>query len=395
MNCLTKEQQRQVLMLMCRHNGINDIVEITGHSANTVRGHLARFGEALAASHDRLVRGISPRRIEVDELWSYVYAKREKNITREPGKRPPPADRGAFFTWAAMDPDTKVFITWQVGDRSENTGRRFLADLYVRVLGRTLITSDGYGVYPDAIKAIFGPDADHVSIQKEIKGWRNPETGERGTHVISMEKVLETGKLEDLSLASTSLVERLNASIRNFVSRFTRQTYRFSKKLENHVHAHSIFVMYYNFVKPHRGFKGAERHFTPAMKAGLTDRLWSVDDLIDEVDRYWQHKAMQPMLRVVPPPKYVPLQPGHSSSLPFFVMYAPKKREARVHNGECRNCRHGIGRKDGGAGSNRWYAFETERAARRCAESLAPLNYSVCSMCVTGQYVRHRVRSRR
>jgi hypothetical protein len=82
--------------------------------------------------------------------------------------------------------------------------------------------------------------------------------------------------------------------------------------------------MYYNFVKPHRGLTGAERHFTPAMKAGLTNRVWSYDDILDEVDGYWRHKALQPTLQLVEPRKYVPLAAGKASPLPYFVMYSPK-----------------------------------------------------------------------
>jgi hypothetical protein len=123
-------------------------------------------------------------------------------------------------------------------------------------------------------------------LKKEFKKWWNPQTGESGNVLTAVEKTAQNQSRVDISLASTSLVERLNASIRNSISRFTRQTYKFSKRLENHIHAQSIFVMYYNFVKPHRGLTGAERHFTPAMKAGLTNRVWSYDDILDEVDGY-------------------------------------------------------------------------------------------------------------
>jgi IS1 family transposase len=293
----------------------------------------------------------------------------------------------------ALDPDSKLLISWQVGNRDEKTGLSFLADLNSRVEDRVLITTDGFPLYKDAIKKIFGTMAEHVVVQKNIESWRNPETGERGTRVIEFTKVPQTRGPIDLALASTSLVERLNASIRNFSSRFTRQTFKFSKKLSNHVHAQAIFVMYYNFVRQHDGLKGAERHWTPAMKAGRSNRIWSYDDLLNEVDDYWRHKAMQPTLRVASPRQYTPLAAGESSSLPYFVMYSPIKREAKVHKGHCGNCRQGVGRKASRAGSNEWYAFETEREARRCAEALAPVEHSVCSLCVKGTYVKHQVRS--
>lgn len=394
MNVLSRKKQRLILNLMCRDNCIADIVDVTGHSPNTVRHYLTRFGEALLASHDRLVRGLAPKRLELDEIWSYVYAKRERNISHKEGHRAPPPDRGEYYTWTALDPDSKLLISWAVGSRGAKTGGMFMADLYIRITGNPLITTDGHLVYPALIKKIFGTTADHVAIEKDIESWWNPETGERGSRVKSMEKVLKTRSPVDLSLASTSLVERLNGSIRNHNSRFTRQTYKFSKRLQNHVHSQAIFTMYYNFTRKHHGLKGPYRHHTPAMMAGLTDKIWSYDDLLDEVDRYWEHKAFRPALQAVPPRPYVPLAAGESSSLPYFVMYSPIKREAKVHKGTCGNCRQGVGRKANRAGSNQWYAFETERAARRCAETLAPIEHSVCSLCVTGHYGRHRVKSK-
>ena len=104
MRVLNRNQQRQILMLMCRSNGVGDIVEITGHSPNTVRRYLARFGEACAAIHDCDVRGLRIRRAEVDEIWSYVYAKEEARVSKDQNKRPPPPDLGAFWTWVAIDP---------------------------------------------------------------------------------------------------------------------------------------------------------------------------------------------------------------------------------------------------------------------------------------------------
>jgi IS1 family transposase len=376
---------------MSHGSGIRDIAELTDHSQTTIRRYLARFGEALTASHDRLVRGISPVRIQADELWSYVYAKRGRNINVENRKRSMPANFGAVYTWVAFDPDSKLVISWQIGDRGEKACASIMADLNSRIEGHVLISTDGHVVYENSISTVFGDLATHVKMEKEIKSWWNPETGEKGSRVSQMEKIHVSGKPVDLALASTSLIERLNASIRNYTSRFTRQTYCFSKKLENHTHAHSIFAMYYNFVKAHRGLK--EKHWTPAMKAGLTNRVWSYDDLLDEVDRYWAHKALTPNLSLVSERKYVPLSAGQASPLPYFVMHSPVKREAKVHKGSCRNCRQGVGRKDGRS-RNQWYAFATERDARRCAETLAPLDNSVCSMCVVGHYVKHRVRSR-
>jgi hypothetical protein len=230
---------------------------------------------------------------------------------------------------------------------------------------------------------------------KEIKPWRNPETGERGSKVVRMDKVPKTDGEIDLQLASTSLVERFNSSTRNFVSRYTRQTYKFSKRLSAHVHAMAIYAVYYNFTKEHSGLKKPEQHLTPAIKASLADRVWEFDEILDKVDEYWERQTQQqPVLQIVPPRPFVPLKPGETSSLPYFVMYSPNKREAKIHKGHCHNCRHGHGRKRE-PDANQWYAFATLQEARRCTQMLAPLDSSDYSICITGHYVRHYVRSKR
>lgn len=394
MNCLKREDQRQILKLMCRHSGINDIVDFTGHSPNTIRRQLARFGEGLASAHDRLIRNVKASRIEVDEHWAFVYAKRDRNLSRGPRKRQPPLDRGSYYTWVGLDPDTRLLISQYTGDRGFSTGLTFFVDLRSRVVGRPLISSDAHVTYPDAIQRSFGADMDHVVMHKEFKGWFDKKTGEKANYLVGLRKEAQNQSKVDVSLASTSLVERYNASVRNFNSRFTRQSYRFSKKLENHLHSQSVFAMYYNFVKAHRGFKGAERHYTPAMKAGLTDRVWTYDDLLDDVDEYWRGKAISADLKVVPSSPYTPLVPGAWSDRPYFVSFSPKKHVAKVHTATCRDSRRaGAGRKEGPR-ANLWYAFETEGGARRCAQTLAPLEHSVCSICIVGHYEGNMVTGR-
>ena len=210
--------------------------------------------------------------------------------------------------------------------------------------------------------------------------------------MVKLWKEVKTRRPVDLSLASTSLVERLNASIRNFTSRFQRQSYRFSKRLTAHVHAQAIFAVYYNFKKTHSGFKGAYRHYTPAMKAGLTDRPWEFEDMLDAIEGYWAARSRKPELHLLAAPTYQPLAAGVTSSSPYFVMYSPLHREAKVHKASCRNCQNGAGRKTSRKGKNQWYPFDSEDAARAFAKSLAPLRNSVCAMCVTGKYAGNSVR---
>ena len=178
------------------------------------------------------------------------------------------------------------------------------------------------------------------------------------------------------------------------LSRLTRETYKFSKRLNNHVHAQSIFVVYYNFCRPHTGLKGAERHYSPAIKAGLANRVWTLDDILNRVDEYWQKQAVQPVLQLLPSPEFIPLKAGETSSLAYFVMYSPLHRESKTHKGSCRSCRHGLGRTDN-ASVNKWYAFETRGFASICAKALAPYQNSSCAVCITGHYSRHSVAGKR
>ena len=291
-----------------------------------------------------------------------------------------------------MDPKSKLIVTWHVGRRTFGDAAALCTDLSSRVCGRPLISTDAYGSYPYAIQRAFGKDADHVVLKKVIDGWYDNKSGDYHQYIKSLEKVPLNQTKADISLASTSMVERLNLTVRTFMSRANRRSPRFSKKLNNHIHAHAIFAAYYNFVRGHAGL-GVNRHATPAMMAGVTNKVWSYDDLIAEIDSYWarQHQP-GPVLSIVPPRQYAPLAIGQTSSLPFFVIHSQKKGEAKVHKGTCRNCQHGMGRKQGGAGRNDIYAFVSQEEAWRCAQTLAPLNPSVCSICVVGKYAGNSVR---
>lgn len=396
MNTLSRETRLLILKLICRHCGINDIVDITGCSPTTVRAQLVRMGEAAAAIHDRSVRGVRPARLELDELWSYCYCKRDRNLRKRdlnphlgPRVRPVPLNRGERYTWVALDPDSKAVLSFHTGSRGAVDAAKFLCDLDNRVVSKPLITTDGHLAYLDAVQQTFGADTDHVVLEKAFRTWFNRETGERSTKLIKLEKRLHGGTQTDLAPASTSHIERFNATIRNFDSRFTRQTYRFSKKLENHVHALAIMITYYNFVRSHYGFRGTDwKGCPPAMKAGISETAWSYDDFLDEIDAYWRNKTLHKTL-VLPAPaatQYEPLSGGLWTDLPFLVSYSPYQHSAKVHAAHCRDCRRAAAGRKEGKWANRWYGFASKREAMRCAEALAPSNYGVCSICILGRY---------
>lgn len=382
-NVLPREKQRLLLRCFCRGCGIADAAEIAEISTTTARRYLERFGVAFADMHDRRVRGLHSARLQVDEIWSYVYAKAE-TVREMPN---PPEGAGDVYTWTALDPDTKLFVSWLSGGRGEEYAIPFLADVRMRVAGRPLITTDAHGPYPKAVEINFGSNVDHVVIRKALRSQWDRETGVRKTTVLAMHKEAQNQSKVDLDLASTSLAERHHGTMRNFMSRFTRQTYEFSKKFQNHLHAQAIYAAYYNFSKRHDGFKGPERHYTPAMKAGIATGVMTYGDLLDEVDRYW---ATVDLIRdASAPPLFqgvVRADAGVAIDAPFFVMHDATKRLAKVHRGECRNCRNGLGRS-GGSKTTAWYAVDGgPDQARELAAALAPHDHSDCAICVTGSY---------
>lgn len=374
----------------CRGCGIADAAEIADVSTTTVRRYLGRFGTALAAFHDRVVRDVPCTRLQVDEIWSFIYAKAETVRAMSS----PPEQAGDAYTWTAFDPDNKLFLSWLVGGRGLEFATPFLQDVKARVRGKPLLTTDAHGPYPEAVQLAFGDDVDHVVIRKALGSQWNRETGERKVTVYAMHKEPQNQSDIDLSRASTSLAERHHGSMRNFMSRFTRQTYKFSKKFENHLHAQAIYAAYYNFSKRHDGFKGPERHFTPAMKAGLARGVFSYSDLLDEVDRYWAVAAVgrpsEPSPQALRHQGVIRLQPGATADSGFFVMHDAIKRQAKVHVGACRNCCHGAGRAGGGR-STAWYATGDDlEDAKRLAASLAPHDHSECAICITHSYRTRR-----
>jgi IS1 family transposase len=347
------------------------------------------------ALHDQLVRGVRPTRLELDELWSYVYAKRERNLQKReralqlgPRKRQAPLNRGQRYTWIALDPDSRAVVSYYTAYRDADSALAFTNDLNLRVVSKPMISSDAYPGYADALQRSFGTGMDHVVMHKRFKQWFNPETGETGKRLVGLEKIPQNQSKVSTELASTSHVERMNANIRHYNARFTRQTYRFSKKLENHVHALAICIMYHNFVRSNFGFNGTPyKHWSPAMKAGITEETWAYERLLNEIEEYWQNKAV-----VRKPPalthalEHQPISAGQWTDDPYFVSYSQLYRHAKVHAARCRDCRRAAaGRKDGPK-ANAWYGFKSKHAAMKWAEALAPVDFSVCSICILGRY---------
>ncbi|MCC6946307.1 MAG: DDE-type integrase/transposase/recombinase [Bradyrhizobiaceae bacterium] len=279
MNRLSKEGRAQILHLLCEGQSIRAITRLTGASKNTVAKLLIDAGRACSAYQDRVLRNLTSKRVQVDEIWSFTYAK-QANVKKA---KAAPEGAGDIWTWTAIDADTKLLINWLAGSRDTDTALLFLNDLRSRVEGRFQLTSDGWRAYTEAVDTIFGDDVDYAMLVK-IYG---PASGGSGRYsppeCIGARKMPRVGNPDEKAI-STSFAERHNLTMRMHIRRFTRLTNAFSKKVENHIAAVSLHSFYYNFVRVHKTLKTS-----PAMAAGVTDRLWEIGDLVDLLDA-WEAK---------------------------------------------------------------------------------------------------------
>ncbi|MDX6438715.1 MAG: hypothetical protein QOF45_1298 [Gaiellaceae bacterium] len=243
---------------------------MTGASLNTVTKLMVDLGTVCSVNQDQLMQNLTCQRLQVDEIWSFVYSK-QRNVPE--GKR---GEAGDVWTWVALDADTKLVPSYRIGPRDYRTAVAFMDDLQRRLSNRVQLTTDGYVVYLDAVKETFGQDVDYAQLIKVYgrDDSRKPERRYSPAVVIESTPMALIGE-PDLAHISTSYVERLNLTTRMSVRRYTRLTNAFSKKLENHAAAVSLHFFHYNFCRKHLTLKT-----TPAVAAGVTDRVWKVDDII-------------------------------------------------------------------------------------------------------------------
>nr|HEV8010955.1 IS1 family transposase [Bradyrhizobium sp.] len=273
MNKLPIETRVQILSMLCEGSSMGSVSRITGVSFNTVVKLLIDAGHACAAFHDVTVRGITAKSIQADEIWSFSYAKK-KNV-----KFAKAALEGAgdVWTWTAIDADSKLIVSWHVGDRSQHTGIAFMGDLKARLANRVQLTTDGHKAYLKAV-AVVDFDADYAMLNKIFA------TDYAGAGRYSPPKCIGAIKNPimgnpDPDLINTSFAERKNLTMRMSTHRFTRLTNAFSKKFENHCHALALYFVFYNFCRVHKTL-GA----IPAMAAGLVDKVLKMADVVALID---------------------------------------------------------------------------------------------------------------
>ena len=274
MNRLDNTTRAQVVRCLVEGNSIRSTVRMTGVAKNTVVKLLCDLGAACAEYHHENVRGLRVRRLQCDEIWSFIGSK-AKNTSPEKKQE----GCGDAWTWTAIDADTKLIVSYLVGGRDAGWAWDFMQDCAERINGRTQITTDGHKAYLEAVEGAFGCDVDYAQLQK-IYGAPTDADQRRyspATCIGSDMKVVSGNP--DPKHVSTSYVERQNLTMRMSMRRFTRLTNGFSKKIENHIAAVSLYFMYYNFCRVHQTLR-----VTPAMEAGISGHVWSIEELVDLIN---------------------------------------------------------------------------------------------------------------
>ena len=269
MNRLTLEKRTQIIGLLVEGNSLRATSRLADVSINTVTKLLVEVGAACQRYHDEYVQNIKSKRVQCDEIWSFVYGK-DKNLPNNLRGR---FGVGSIWTWVALDADSKLAISWLVGNRDAAYAHTFMQDVAARLSNRVQRTTDGLKAYLEAVGGAFGTEIDYAQLVKlygpSIEGEHRYSPAE--CTGAQKEKVTGSPKLKYIS---TSFVERQNLTMRMNMRRFTRLTNGFSKKVENHALAVALHFMYYNFVRIHKTLR-----VTPAMQAGITKKLWSVEDI--------------------------------------------------------------------------------------------------------------------
>lgn len=270
MNRLSLPRRTQIINCLVEGNSIRSTERMTDTHRDTVMRLMVEVGTGCAKLQDAEMRNLACERIQVDEIWAFV-GKKQMEVTPTDNR-----DRvGDQWTFVAVDPQTKLVPAFRVGKRDLPTATAFIADLNARLDNRIQLSSDGLAAYVEAVEAAFGADVDYGQAVK----FYDAEPAGAGRYsppkVVRAERTAIVGA-PDQKHISTSIIERQNLTMRMSMRRFTRLTNGFSKKVENHRAAVALHFAHYNLVRLHRTLR-----MTPAMAAGVTNRLWSLEELVE------------------------------------------------------------------------------------------------------------------
>ena len=274
MNKLSTQKRAKILGMLVEVMSMRAVSRLEEVSINTVSKLMVEAGEACAAYHDETVRDVQASKVQCDEIWAFCYAK-QKNVARA---KTAPQGAGDVWTWTAIEADSKLILSWEVGDRTSATAIEFMDDLRSRLANRVQLTTDGHRAYLEAVEGAFGADVDYAQL---VKLYGEAPEGQRRyspAECVGTRKRRVNGNPERKHV-STSYVERQNLTMRMGMRRFTRLTNAFSKKIENHLHMLSLYFVHYNFCRMHKSLR-----CTPAMAAGVSDTLRDMEWIVSLID---------------------------------------------------------------------------------------------------------------
>ena len=274
MNKLPIAKRVQILSMLCEGSSMRSISRVADVSINTVSALLVDAGKACSKHHDEAVRNVRSKRIQADEIWSFCYAK-AANVALA---KAAPDEAGDVWTWTALDADSKLIVSYLIGGRDAEYAREFMQDVAGRLANRVQLTTDGHRAYLEAVEGAFGADIDYAML---VKHYGEP-VGALGRYSPGECTSIDLRRVEgrpELAHVSTSYAERQNLTMRMSMRRFTRLTNAFSKKAENHAHMVALYTTWYNFARQHKTLR-----CSPAMAAGLSTTLWSIEDVVALID---------------------------------------------------------------------------------------------------------------
>ena len=276
MNKLPLTKRVQVLSMLCEGSSMRSVSRVVDVSINTVAKSLADAGEACVAFHDETVRNVRAKRVQCDEIWAFNHCKQRSVATAKAA----PDMAGDIWTWTALEAETKLIVSYLIGGRDAGYAAAFMEDVAARLANRVQLTTDGHRAYLDAVEGAFGANVDYARLVKMYGETPHPPGRYSPAECTGIKKTRVEGR-PDPAHISTSYVERQNLTMRMSMRRFTRLTNAFSKKAEAHYHMVALYTVWYNFVRIHKTLRVA-----PAMAAGVSDRLWSMEDVVALIEAW-------------------------------------------------------------------------------------------------------------
>ena len=274
MRKLATKARVQILNLLCEGMSMRAVARIADVSFNTVAKLLIDAGAVCAEMHDEMVQGVTASRIQCDEIWAFNYCKQRTVASAKSA----PADAGDIWTWTGIDADSKLIVSYLVGDRSGETAIELMDDLRSRLANRVQLTTDGHRAYLEAIEGAFGADVDYAQVVKLY----GPTIDKGGRYSPAQCTGIRKRRVEgnpDEAHVSTSFVEVHNKTMRMHMRRFTRLTNGHSKKVANHAHMVALYTLFYNFIRTHSTLR-----MSPAMAAGIADTFLGFEDVLARID---------------------------------------------------------------------------------------------------------------